>query len=54
MLTIQICLFLNTLHIQFNDEFEAIKLWAINNKMIINNAKNKELVSHRPDRIDYS
>jgi len=41
----QICLFLNTL----NDEFETVKLWATNNKMIINIAKTKDLVFYWPN-----
>jgi hypothetical protein len=35
--------------IPLNDEFDAIKLWATNNKMTINIAKTKELVFRRPN-----
>ena len=35
--------------IPLNDEVDGIKLWAINNKMIINITKTKELVFHRPN-----
>ena len=35
--------------VPLNDEFDAIKLWAINNKMIINITKTKELVFRRPN-----
>jgi Reverse transcriptase (RNA-dependent DNA polymerase) len=39
--------------IQMDEEFEAIKLWASNNKMIINMAKTKEIVFRRPNpRLD--
>ena len=35
--------------IQFMDEFNAIQMWATKNKMIINIAKTKEIVFHRPN-----
>ena len=36
--------------VPLNDEFDAIKLWAINNnKMIINITETKELVFRRPN-----
>ena len=35
--------------VPLNDEFDAIKLWAIINKMIINITKTKELVFRRPN-----
>ena len=39
--------------IQMDEEFEAIKLWASNNNTIINMAKTKEIVFHRPNpRLD--
>ena len=34
--------------ISIKDEFDAIKLWAKNNKMLINMLKTKEIVLHRP------
>jgi len=34
--------------------FEAIKLWAINNKTMINIVQTKELIFHRPNpRLQY-
>ena len=34
---------------QLSVEFEAIQLWAANNKMIINMSKTKELIFRRPN-----
>jgi len=35
--------------VQLCDEYEAIQLWALRNKMIINASKNKEIVVRRPN-----
>jgi hypothetical protein len=35
--------------VQLSEEFLSIQLWASINKMIINNAKTKEIVFHRPN-----
>jgi len=35
--------------VQLEDEFQALKQWAENNKMILNMLKTKELVFHRPN-----
>ena len=35
--------------VTLEDEFVNLERWAINNKMVINRAKTKELVFHRPD-----
>jgi Reverse transcriptase (RNA-dependent DNA polymerase) len=35
--------------VQLSEEFLSIQLWASTNKMIINNAKTKEIVFHRPN-----
>ena len=41
-------LFLNTPDVEISAEFESVKCWANENKMIINLLKTKELVFHRP------
>ena len=35
--------------VQLQEEFQAIQKWAINNKMVINASKTKEIVFHRPN-----
>jgi len=35
--------------VKLRDEYEAIKLWALRNKMIINAFKTKEIVFRRPN-----
>jgi Reverse transcriptase (RNA-dependent DNA polymerase) len=35
--------------VQLGEEFEAIQLWALRNKMIINTSKTKEIVFRRPN-----
>ena len=35
--------------VQLCDEYEAIQLWALRNKMIINASKTKEIVFCRPN-----
>ena len=35
--------------VQLCDEYEAIQLWALRNKMIINASKTKEIVFRRPN-----
>ena len=40
--------------VQLEDEFQALKHWAANNKMILNMLKTKEIVFHRPNPCLYA